>query len=247
MEENVTRGLFNLDSLTEAAKGKVIALDYYLLKENKLNDIYSQEDIDLLKDNIEEFQLSQPIIVRKNADNSYTILSGHRRYKACRKIFAENKSLFFFDKEYINQIPCIVDNKQYKNEDDEFLAIVSSNVARVLSTDERKKIYLKLKEIYDRKCTTGERPKGKEREVISSWMGVTDRTVQNYKNQLKLDSVQKQNNAAKIIKRFTGIEKLFTDIDMDDYDVEDIDNIREVAIPAINAVMSRLNININDL
>ena len=142
MEENVTRGLFNLDSLNEAAKGRVVAIDYYLLKENKLNDIYLQEDIDLLKENIEEFQLSQPIIVRKNADNSYTILSGHRRYKACKKIFAENKSLFFFDKEYINQIPCIVDNKQYKSEDDEFLAIVSSNAARVLSAEERNTVFL---------------------------------------------------------------------------------------------------------
>ncbi len=247
MEENVTRGLFNLDSLTEAAKGRVVAVDYYLLKENKLNDIYSQEDIDLLKDNIEEFQLSQPLIVRKNNDNSYTILSGHRRYKACRNIFAENKSLFFFDKEYVNQIPCIVDNKQYKNEDDEFLAIVSSNAARVLSSDERKKIYLKLKEIYDRKCASGERPKGKEREVISSWMGVTDRTVQNYKKQLKQNSVQKQNDITKIIKRFAGIERLFTDIDINSYDDHDIDNIREVAIPAINAVMSRLNIDFKDL
>ncbi|MBR0419023.1 MAG: ParB N-terminal domain-containing protein [Erysipelotrichaceae bacterium] len=247
MEENVTRGLFNLDSLNEAAKGRVVAIDYYLLKENKLNDIYLQEDIDLLKENIEEFQLSQPIIVRKNADNSYTILSGHRRYKACKKIFAENKSLFFFDKEYINQIPCIVDNKQYKSEDDEFLAIVSSNAARVLSAEERKKIYLKLKEIYDRKCAAGERPKGKEREVISSWMGVTDRTVQNYKKELKQDFVQKQNDTAKIIKRFTGIEKCFTFIEIEQYDEEDIENIKQAAIPAINAVMSRLNIDTSEL
>ena len=247
MEENITKGLFNLDSLNEAAKGRVTAIDYYLLKENKLNSIYSQEDIDLLKGNIEEFQLSQPIIVRKNNDNSYMILSGHRRYKACRKIFAENKSLFFFDKEYINQIPCIVDNKQYRSEDDEFLAIVSSNASRVLSADERKKIYLKLKEIYDRKCAVGERPKGKEREVISSWMGVTDRTVQNYKKELKQDSVQKQNDTSKIIKRLTGIEKSFTFIELDSYDEEDIENIKEAAIPAINTVMAALDINASDL
>lgn len=41
MEENITRGLFNPDSLTEAAKGKIKAIDAYLIRENKLNEIYS--------------------------------------------------------------------------------------------------------------------------------------------------------------------------------------------------------------
>ena len=73
MDENITRGLFNPDSLTEASKGKVKAIDAYLIKENKLNEIYSQDDIDGLKENIWEFQLSQPIVVRKNKDGTYTI------------------------------------------------------------------------------------------------------------------------------------------------------------------------------
>ena len=109
MEESVTRGLFNADSLSEAAKGKVRAIDVYLLKENRLNEVFSQDDIDLLKENIEEFQLSQPLVVKRNTDGSYTIISGHRRYKACKKLFDEGKVLRFFDKEYINQIPCILD------------------------------------------------------------------------------------------------------------------------------------------
>ena len=80
MEENITRGLFNPDSLTEAAKGKIKAIDTYLIRENKLNEIYSQDDIECLKENIKEFQLSQPLVVRKNPDGSYTIISGHRRF-----------------------------------------------------------------------------------------------------------------------------------------------------------------------
>ena len=138
MDENITRGLFNPDSLTEASKGKVKAIDAYLIKENKLNEIYPQDDIDGLKENIWEFQLSQPIVVRKNKDGTYTIISGHRRFKACMELFEEGKALLFFDREYINQVPCVVDNRKYQNEDDEFLAIVSSNASRVLTPEERR-------------------------------------------------------------------------------------------------------------
>ena len=247
MEENVTRGLFNIDSLNEASKGKVRAIETCLLKENRLNDIYSQEDIDLLKDNIEEFQLSQPLVVKKNDDNSYTILSGHRRFKACRKLFEEGKNLYFFDKEFINQIPCVVDSRIYANEDDEFLAIVSSNASRVLTADERKAIYIRLKEIYDRKCISGEKPKGREREVIASWMGVTDRTIQNYKTKTDPGKVQLQNNKGKIVKKLSGLEKYFTNIELGNYSQNEIDEIRQTAIPAINAVMESLDINVSEL
>ena len=247
MEENITRGLFNPDSLTEAAKGKVREIDTYLIRENKLNDIYSQDDIDCLKENIQEFQLSQPIVVRKNKDGMYTIISGHRRFKACMELFEEGKPLLFFDREYINQVPCVVDNRKYKNEDDEFLAIVSSNASRVLKSEERKKIYLRLKEIYDRKCASGEKPSGRERETIAFWMGVTDRTVQNYKKELQNDQVQHQKNAGKIVKKLSAIEKYFTDLDYDVYSSEEKDSFRQAAIPAINTVMQMLDIDIDDL
>ena len=252
MEESVTRGLFNLDSLNEASKGKVKNIEVYLLKENRLNGLYSQEDIELLKDNIEEFQLSQPLVVKKNSDGSYTILSGHRRFKACKKIFEEGKHLYFFDKEFVDQIPYIVDNRQFKNEDDEFLAIVSSNASRVLSVDERKKIYLKLKEIYDHKCASGERPKGKEREVIAAWMGVSDRTVQTYKTKTLPDKVQKQNKKETdkknaIIKRFSIIQKELTSFEPDHYSIEEINDIRELAIQSIRTTLQQLEIGIDHL
>lgn len=247
MEENITRGLFNPNSLTEAAKGKIKAIDTYLIRENRLNEIYSQDDIECLKENIKEFQLSQPLVVRKNNDGSYTIISGHRRFKACKAIFEEGAALYYFDREFLNQIPCVIDSKIYRNEDDEFLAIVSSNAARVLSSEERKAIYLKLKEIYDRKCAAGEKPKGRERETIAAWMGVTDRTVQNYKKQTEGDNVQRQNNSGKILKKISGIERYFTDLEMDIYTDEELEHLRQSAIPAINILMMRLNIDVRDL
>ena len=101
MEENITRGLFNVDSLAEASKGKIRAIDTYLIRENRLNEIYSQDDIDVLKENIEEFQLSQPLVVRKTKEGLYIILSGHRRFKACKAIFEEGKPLYFLDRKSV--------------------------------------------------------------------------------------------------------------------------------------------------
>ena len=247
MEENITRGLFNPDSLTEASKGKIKAIDTYLIKENILNEIYSQDDIECLKENIKEFQLSQPLVVKKNTDSSYTIISGHRRFRACKALFNEGSKLYYFDKEFVNQIPCVIDSKIYRSEDDEFLAIVSSNAARVLSSEERKAIYLKLKEIYDRKCAAGEKPKGRERETIAAWMGVTDRTIQNYKKQMNEQHVQQQSNSGMIIKKLSGIERYFTDLETAAYAEQELERFRQSAIPAINTVMARLNIDLRDL
>ena len=247
MEENITKGLFNLDSLNEASKGTVRAIDYYLIKENELNDVYSQDDIDCLKDNIMEFQLSQPIIVRKNKNNSYTIISGHRRFKACVEIFKEGNKLMYFDKEYVNQIPCIIINKEYENADDEFLAIVSSNAARVLTAEERKNIYIKLKEIYDRKCKLGKKPPGRERETIASWMGISQRTIGNYKKELKNENIQKQNNKGRYIKKLSSLEYRFIDFDPNQYSEEELIELKSVAIPAINIVMQRLDIDLSEL
>lgn len=242
MEESITKGLFNPDSLAEAAKGKIKAIDTYLIKENKLNEIYSQDDIECLKENIREFQLSQPLVVRKNPDGSYTIISGHRRFKACKAIFDEGGTLYYFDREFINQIPCVIDSKIYRNEDDEFLAIVSSNAARVLSSEERKTIYLKLKEIYDRKCAAGEKPKGRERETIASWMGISQRTVGNYKRELQLQQIKQQNNKSRIIKRLTSLEYRFTNFESGLYSREEMAEFKAAAIPAINVMMKQLDI-----
>lgn len=247
MEENITRGLFNPDSLTEASKGKIKAIDVYLIKENRLNEIYSQDDIECLRENIKEFQLSQPLVVRENTDSSYTIISGHRRFKACKAIFEEGRSLYYFDKEFVNQIPCVIDSKIYRNEDDEFLAIVSSNAARVLSSDERKAIYLKLKEIYDRKCSAGEKPKGRERETIAAWMGISERTVGNYKKELQNNKMQHQSSKGKIIGRLSSLEHRFTDFERKEYSDEDIAEFKAAAVPAINIIMAKLDIDISEL
>lgn len=78
-------------------------------------------------------------------------------------------------------------------------------------------------------------------------MGVTDRTVQNYKKELQNGQTQRQNNSGKIVKKLTGIERYFTDLDIDAYSSEEKNSFRQAAIPAINTVMQMLDIDVKDL
>ena len=61
------------------------------------------------------------------------------------------------------------------------------------------------------------------------------------------DHVQKQNNSGKILKKISGIERYFTDLETDIYTDEELEHLRQSAIPAINILMMRLNIDVRDL
>ncbi len=78
-------------------------------------------------------------------------------------------------------------------------------------------------------------------------MGVSDRTVQNYKKRMESGLVQHQNNSGKIMKKLSGIERYFTDLETGLYSESEMEQFRQSAIPAINALMARLNIDISDL
>lgn len=247
MSETIIKGLFNPDSLNEVSKGTIHYIDIDLIEDNELNSLYSQNDIEGLKDNIKEFHLKEPLIVHKNNNGTYRLMSGHRRLKACKLLCEEGTSIIYSDRELKDKLPCIYDETEYADEDDELLAIISSNTQRILSKQERIKIFETLKEIYVRKCEKGQKPKGREREVISKWLGVSERTIQNYKSESPVEQVQIQNNKGKIIKRFSSLEKYFTDFDDDRYNDDEINEIKAAAIPAINIILNTLNISISEL
>ena len=66
-------------------------------------NFYKLSDIDALAENIALFGLRQPLRVRKQADGTYMIVSGHRRYTALKKIIAED------GREDLREVPCIVE------------------------------------------------------------------------------------------------------------------------------------------
>lgn len=66
-------------------------------------NFYELSDIDALAENIALFGLRQPLRVREQADDTYMIVSGHRRYTALKKIIAED------GREDLREVPCIVE------------------------------------------------------------------------------------------------------------------------------------------
>lgn len=60
----------------------------HLIDRNPKN-FYSTDGIDDLADNIRTFGLMEPLIVRQNASGRYTLISGHRRRLALKKIAEE--------------------------------------------------------------------------------------------------------------------------------------------------------------
>ena len=66
-------------------------------------NFYEVRDVDALADNISVAGLQQPIRVRKGENlGRYTIVSGHRRLAACRKLAAEQPEAW-------REVPCIIE------------------------------------------------------------------------------------------------------------------------------------------
>jgi ParB/RepB/Spo0J family partition protein len=48
--------------------------------------IFDQADLDMLANSIKEFGLMQPVVVAKNKDKGYTLISGERRWRSCQSL-----------------------------------------------------------------------------------------------------------------------------------------------------------------
>ena len=73
-------------------------------------------------------------------------------------------------------------------------------------------------------------------------MGISQRTVGNYKRELQLQQIKQQNNKSRIIKRLTSLEYRFTNFESGLYSREEMAEFKAAAIPAINAMMKQLDI-----
>lgn len=96
---------------------------------NDENDNFSMNDIDILEESIRQHGVLTPLTVYANDNgvSGYTILSGHRRYEACKRLG-------------IDIVPVqVVDSP--KTRIDEFESICEANIAR--NSDEDKKAMIK--------------------------------------------------------------------------------------------------------
>lgn len=103
-------------------------IDIDLLDANEAN-FYDVSKLDTLADSIAMDGLQQPIVVTAGEGGRYTVLSGHRRRAAIRKLVDEE------GREDLRRVPCLV--RAYKSQAlAELQLIMANSTARVLTSAE---------------------------------------------------------------------------------------------------------------
>lgn len=103
-------------------------VDIDLLDANEAN-FYDVSKLDTLADSIAMDGLQQPIVVTAGQDGRYTVISGHRRRAAIRKLVEEDA------REDLRRVPCLV--KAYQSQAlAELQLIMANSTARVLTSAE---------------------------------------------------------------------------------------------------------------
>ena len=152
---------------------KVNGLDNSFTKELYLkelipneNNFYGIREIDELAESIKENGLIHNLVVREKDDSSYEIISGERRYRALLKLG--------YDK-----VPCSV-KKDISDLDAEIMLIQANVESRELTASEKMEGISRLKAIYEKKKSLGEKVPGKIRELIGKDMGLSGVQVGRY-------------------------------------------------------------------
>ena len=243
------------DSPEKTKKSKIYFLALNDLNANPMNQIYedqdTQEDLDELIDSIRQTGLQQPLTVSK-ADDSYVLLSGHRRIKALKTLFEANVEVRYngiiLNEEYV---PVII-QYEYKTKEEQFKALIASNCYRHISKETNKKLIAEAVRIYNEQLSNGDVEPGRTRDNIARLANVDGRTVQRYVDigqkgqQVKMkEDGPRKSQTDKLKTKLTGIEKYFTNLDISE--IDDLASLKQIAIPAINVMIQRLDIDLKEL
>ncbi|MBR4461572.1 MAG: ParB N-terminal domain-containing protein [Erysipelotrichaceae bacterium] len=257
----------SFDSIEKARKSKVCFLPLTDLATNPLNTIYedldTKEDLDELIESIRETGLQQPLIASGSDNGGYVLLSGHRRLKALKQIFSEGVEVKYNDLTVTEEhIPVIIQHV-YRTKEEQFKALVASNCYRHISKETNRKLIAEAVKIYNKQLSKGETDPGRTRDNIAKIANVSGRSVQRYvdigkkgepvrmKDQGKETNTPEKNtlqdDRKKLIKKMASLENRFTDLETSDFSQEDLKDFKTAAIPLINVIMQRLDIDAGEL
>lgn len=162
------------DSEGMAFKIELIAIDK--LRPSEMNK-YIVQDVAELKGSIELMGLQQNLLVRL-AEGGYEVISGHRRLKAMKKLYAEGNELY-------KRVPC----KVIKTVDDvqaELQLILANSTARELTDYEKVYQSERLQVLLKDLKASGFKFTGRTRQIVADMMGVSSSQVG------RMDSINKK-------------------------------------------------------
>ena len=159
--------IFNSKTLSQANDSyKVQYIERSKIIPNEHNkEIYSTDKTLLLSYGIEDKGLLEPLIVKKDDEGTYTLLSGHRRLAAIEIICKRNpdKASDF------EVLPCIL-----RNDDDDEEILIDANFYNREKTDaEKAKELAKKKEKLAQRKANGEKINGQLIKLIAEDMNIS--------------------------------------------------------------------------
>ena len=209
---DAVNSMFNDNSLLATSKDTVIKtknIKYEDILESKYDE-FSKERVDALSESIKENGLQEPLVVYKNEDKKYVIISGHTRYRAITKLRNEGGNEATFE-----SIPCAVKNFIPENEIDERFYLALHNQSREKTNRDRLLDFNSYNDYYEAHKDTIGQAKGKflasnmgvSREIIRRYIVVTSKLIKDIYKYVENDEISIQ-LASKIGTKSEDIQKL---------------------------------------
>lgn len=154
-----------MEAVSESDTPRITMIPITELRPNGGN-FYDTSNIDDLVDSIELNGLLEPLCVFRRAQGtgSYVIFSGHRRYKALRRLY--EKSGF----EKWTEVPCIVFPDPHDENRETVMLIHANSTGRILSNWEKAQQALRLKEALVAMREGGAELPGRIRDLVAEEM-----------------------------------------------------------------------------
>ena len=168
--------LMNVESKKQSVAFKIDHIPIEKLNPSEMNK-YTVHDVAELKASIELMGLQQNLLVRER-ENGFEVISGHRRLKAMKALYAEGNEQF-------NRIPC----KIMKSMDDiqaELQLILANSTARELTDAEKTYQAARLQELLTDLKKSGIQFTGRKRDIVADLMKVSPAQVG------RMDSINKK-------------------------------------------------------
>lgn len=153
-----------------------------MLKVNQLIDnpdnFFEMSEIELLAEDIERQGLKHNLVVKPNGNNTYMIISGHRRFAAIKYLRENNR--------YKSElVPCFIDSAEKSEAEHKLNLIMLNATSRTLSDAQRLQQYRELKSTFEQLEREGKKLPGRMREKVAEAMQISPSAVS------KIESIEK--------------------------------------------------------
>ncbi|WP_040659727.1 ParB/RepB/Spo0J family partition protein [Oscillibacter ruminantium] len=155
----------DVPELDTSGREQIRYIDIDLIDDDP-NNFYALDCLDELAANIELCGLQQPIRVRAGESGHYTIVSGHRRRAALRKLVEDGQSKY-------REVPCIEERDNVSPAMQKMRLILANMDTRKMSSADIAQQQIELEKIALELESEGYEIKGRKRDWFSEILGVS--------------------------------------------------------------------------